>query len=311
QRWRRGECVPAEWYLSLDPRLPENADEALDLVLGEFVLRAERGESPTLAEFEARFPQFAGELRLQTELEQALVPSSQLASGDADTLSSLGRLAARTTRFRLAPQVPGYEILGELGRGGMGVVYKARQLSLNRLVALKMLRDGALAGPGALARFRAEAEAVARLQHPNIIQIHEVGEANGLPYFALEYVAGGSLAQHLQGAPQPARAAAALVETVARALHAANQAAIVHRDLKPANVLLRRKSEIRTPKSETNPNTKNPKPKPEGAAVSDLESSDLGFVSDFGFRISDFDPKITDFGLARLLDGAGATTEST
>ena len=101
------------------------------------------------------------------------------------------------------PAVPGYEILGELGRGGMGVVYQARQLGLHRTVALKMVLTGIHAGPKDLARFRAEAAVIARLQHPNIVQIYDVGEAAGRPYFVLEFVAGGSLAQHLQGTPQP------------------------------------------------------------------------------------------------------------
>src|SRR5262249_635020 len=119
------------------------------------------------------------------------------------------------------PGVAGYELLGELGRGGMGVVYKARHVRLNRTVALKVLRAGRHPGPGALARFRAEAEAQARLQHPNIVQIYEVGESDGRPYFALEHVDGGSLDRKLGGAPQPARPAAQLVETLARAVHAA------------------------------------------------------------------------------------------
>jgi tetratricopeptide (TPR) repeat protein len=134
--------------------------------------------------------------------------------------------------------VPGYEILGELGRGGMGVVYRARQRRPGRVVALKMIQAGAHAHPADLARFRAEAEAIARLQHPNIVQIYEVGEVQGQPFFSLELCPGGTLARKLQGAPLPAREAARLTEILARAVHTAHQAHIVHRDLKPANVLL-------------------------------------------------------------------------
>jgi hypothetical protein len=136
------------------------------------------------------------------------------------------------------PVVPGYEILSELGRGGMGVVYRVRHLALKRTVALKMILAGAHAGAEELARFRAEAEAVARLQHPHIIQIHEVGEHAGLPYFSLEFCPGGSLAQKLSGTPLPPGEAAALVEQLARAVQAAHDKGILHRDLKPANVLL-------------------------------------------------------------------------
>jgi WD40 repeat protein len=136
------------------------------------------------------------------------------------------------------PSVPGYEIVAELGRGGMGVVYQALHLQLNRLVALKMILAGGHAGEDELARFRTEAEAIARLQHPHIVQIYEVGEQNGLPYFALEFCAGGSLTGKLDGTPLPPQEAARLVETLARAMHAAHEQHIVHRDLKPANVLL-------------------------------------------------------------------------
>lgn len=134
--------------------------------------------------------------------------------------------------------LPGYQILEELGRGGMGVVYKARQVGLNRLAALKMIPVGFGASPQTWARFRAEALAAGRLQHPHIVQIYDVGEHRGQPYFLLELVEGGTLAQKLAGKPQPAGEAAHLVETLARAVHHAHQRGIVHRDLKPANILL-------------------------------------------------------------------------
>ena len=136
------------------------------------------------------------------------------------------------------PSVPGYEIRGKLGEGGMGVVYSAWQLSLKRDVALKMIRAGAYADQEELARFRTEAEAIASLEHQHIVKIHEIGEAEGHPYISLEYCPGGSLADKLRGAPLPAGEAAAVVETLARTMHAVHQQQIIHRDLKPANVLL-------------------------------------------------------------------------
>jgi eukaryotic-like serine/threonine-protein kinase len=119
----------------------------------------------------------------------------------------------------------------------MGVVYKARQQGLNRLVALKMIIGGSQARVDHLARFRIEAEAVARLRHPNILQIYEIGEVEGLPFVALELLEGGDLDDRLAGTPQPGVQAAELAATPARAVHAAHQSRIVHRDLKPANVL--------------------------------------------------------------------------
>jgi hypothetical protein len=136
------------------------------------------------------------------------------------------------------PLLAGYEILGVLGRGGMGVVYKARQIALNRLVAIKMVLAGANATRHELARFRTEAEAGARLQHANIVQIHAVGDHAGCPYLVLELVEGGSLAQSLGGLPLPARRAAELIHTLALAVEHAHQHGIVHRDLKPGNVLM-------------------------------------------------------------------------
>jgi serine/threonine protein kinase len=138
------------------------------------------------------------------------------------------------------PAVPGYEIVREVGRGGMGVVYLARQVTLNRQVALKIVQAGGLAVEPEPARFRAEAEAAARLQHPNVVQVYDAGVAQGRPYFAREFVEGDSLADRLQGGPRPPAEAARLVLALARAVQAAHDRGIIHRDLKPANVLLTR-----------------------------------------------------------------------
>jgi serine/threonine-protein kinase len=143
------------------------------------------------------------------------------------------------------PRIPGYEVEAELGRGGMGIVYKARHVRLNRSVALKMLLAGAYAGPDERRRFLREAEAVARLRHANIVQVFDVGDQDGRPYFTMEYVEGGSLAQTVSGAPQPIGRAAGLLATLAEAMQVAHEGGIVHRDLKPANVLLTAKG---TPK---------------------------------------------------------------
>jgi serine/threonine protein kinase len=211
---------------------------------------------------------------------EAVERTSSAGTGDAPTVPAAGDVQAASRA--------GYEILGELGRGGMGVVYKARQIGLNRWVALKMILAGGHAGPQELARFRAEAEALARIQQPNIVQIYEVGEVDGRPFFSLEFVGGGSLADKLDGTPWPARSAAQLVETLARAVHAAHEQGIVHRDLKPANVLLQ-EGEKRKGKGE------------ESAGASDL----------FALRVSPFaSPKITDFGLAKRLDATAAQTQS-
>jgi eukaryotic-like serine/threonine-protein kinase len=154
------------------------------------------------------------------------------------TIDSIPSLPVKGGPAAARPQVEGYTILSELGRGGMGVVYKARQKKLNRIVALKMVLAGAHAGQEQLARFYIEAEAVAHLQQANIVQIYEVGEHAGLPYFSLEYVDGGSLSERIGGKPQPVEEAAQQVERLARAMAYAHERGVVHRDLKPANVLL-------------------------------------------------------------------------
>jgi eukaryotic-like serine/threonine-protein kinase len=135
------------------------------------------------------------------------------------------------------PRIPGYEVMEVVGRGGMGVVYRARHVRLDRPVALKMLLTGAHASRESRERFLREARMGAGLRHPNIVQVHDMGDQDGLPYFTMEFVEGGNLAQKLAGMPQPPRQAAALLATLAEAVQAAHRCGIVHRDLKPANVL--------------------------------------------------------------------------
>jgi formylglycine-generating enzyme required for sulfatase activity len=173
------------------------------------------------------------------------------------------------------PEVPGYEILGVLGHGGMGVVYRARQTQANRLVALKMIRAVDHASPTERLRFEIETEAVARLQHPHIVQLYEAGEVRGQPFFSLEFCDGGTLTDQLKKQRPSPREAAALIETLARAMHYAHLRGVVHRDLKPGNVLLSFSRE--TPASA-------------GPALAGVS------------RLNAVVPKITDFGLAKRID---------
>jgi WD40 repeat protein len=195
-------------------------------------LRA-RNEPNSPAELCSGHPELMEELTRRIQALEAMygVPNQLPQTVIQGEASPSGPLSAM-------PQVGGYEVLGELGQGGMGVVYKARHLQLNRLVALKMIRAGARARPSDLLRFRIEAEAVAALQHPHIVQLYEVGEADGCPYLSLEYVDGGSLAQRHQEQPCSPLEAAGLIQTLARAADYAHRRGVIHRDLKPANVLL-------------------------------------------------------------------------
>jgi eukaryotic-like serine/threonine-protein kinase len=165
--------------------------------------------------------------------------SSETVVGESqESVQSLMAGALGDPAARRLPVVPGYEVLGELGRGGMGVVYRARQVRLNRPCALKMILAGDHAAPEALARFMTEAEAVARLRHPNVVQIHHIAEHDGRPYVELELVEGGSLEARLDGTPWPPREAVRLVEALARTIAEAHRLGIIHRDLKPGNILL-------------------------------------------------------------------------
>ncbi len=211
----------------------------------------------------------------------------QLDQGTDSLLSALLNPTQRTPSQSLPGAEPGrpsrgqpslrnYEILGKLGEGGMAVVFKARHKDLNRIVALKMIRGGHSFAED-VARFHEEAQAVARLQHPNLVQVFEIASQTGELFLALEYVDGMSLDAYLDGEPQPVRESAQLVETLARAIHHAHERGIVHRDLKPANILLQKMS-----------------------AAAELPASGLG----------GYVPKITDFGLAKRLDADLGLTQT-
>jgi tetratricopeptide (TPR) repeat protein len=274
-RLKAGKRAHVEHYLGRYPRLAHDARVVLGLIGAEWEQRRRRGEATALEEYLGRFPQYGAELRMASRNwnglpDQPCLPPTVNSRPTKDTPPAppgVDSAQRKTLSWPTAPAqvagrnpftthpertaspaacaplrggetVSGYEILEEIGRGGMGVVYKARHRALKRLVALKMILAGPYAGAGLLARFHAEAQAAARLQHPNLVQIYEVGEQDGRPYLVLEFVAGSSLDKKLNGTPMPVQQAAQLVETLARAIDAAHQAGIIHRDLKPANVLL-------------------------------------------------------------------------
>lgn len=263
----------------------------LDDALNAYRRACARGERPDIAELRTRYPELAELFDHVGPTQDRHPPTSEM---DAPTVDreQLGRAprdahptsddecdAAEPDQIARI-SIPGYELLGEIARGGMGVVYKARQVGTNRLVAIKMLLAGAHSRPKQRRRFLDEAEAVARLAHPNIVQIFDAGEADGLPFFAMEFCAGGSVADLQRGEPMPPSLAAALLERVARAAHAMHENNLVHRDLKPANILL-------------------------ASADAATLPSHLELTSDN--IVNRWIPKITDFGLAKNLEGDGAT----
>jgi serine/threonine protein kinase len=272
RRWRAGERPLAEAYLAAFPAVAASAEDALVLVWGEALLRLELGEAPGLAEYQARFPQHAEALALQFELQADLASpaSTHLQSGPASDGEPRPPL----------PDVPGYEILAEAGRGAMGVVYKARQARLNRVVALKMVLAGSHASAEQRLRFLQEAELVARLHHPHIVAVHEVGTHADCSFLVLEFVDGPTLAQLCGGTPQPPAEAARLVEVLAGAVHEAHAHGIVHRDLKPGNVLLARR---------------------EANAAAAAGAARLS---------ADWVPKVADFGLAKRAEFDSGLTQT-
>lgn len=249
------------------PALPLSKFRRVIEVCDRFEALLRAGETPRLEDF---LGEAEGEERtaLQAELvallEHYAPRAAEAEAQDQGRTPDATMVTPPTTGIQTSHVDNDLEILEEIGRGGMGVVYRARQVKLDRVVALKMILAESHANPKSLARFRTEAQAVARLSHPNFVQIYEIGERDGFPYFSMEFVEGGSLARKLGGGPLPVRQAAQIIETLARATHVAHERGIVHRDIKPANILLTHGGE----------------------------------------------PKITDFGLAKIVTGVSSVNPS-
>ena len=211
----------------------EQHDEVLAGLLTQLSERARRGEHVELDACCREHPEFAVELR---ELWGAVLVAN--AVGSQSTATTVAGIPTTGISLALPVRFGDYELLTELGRGGMGIVYQARQISLNREVAVKMILRGHLASRADHERFRAEAEAAAKLNHAGIVPVYEVGEADGQPYFSMKLVKGRTLSERLTHGPLPPREAARILTAVARAIHFAHQHGVLHRDLKPSNILL-------------------------------------------------------------------------
>jgi hypothetical protein len=210
-------------------------DELLAELLNELAEQQRAGRTPDIEAVARSHPELAGELQA---LWGAVMVADAIASHATTSLPPRRRREQEAPPLE-SPRVFGdYELLEEIGRGGMGVVYRARQISLGRIVAVKMILRGTFASPEDLARFHAEAQAAARLDHPNIVPVYEVGEVDGQPYFSMKYVEGTTLARLLADGPMMPREAAAILLPVARAIHLAHQQKLLHRDLKPSNILI-------------------------------------------------------------------------
>ncbi|HYT94778.1 MAG TPA: serine/threonine-protein kinase, partial [Gemmataceae bacterium] len=228
------------------PSSPPNSSEQslLEEVLGEYMERLDRGEVVDQEHLLTRYPELAEELRSYFAAGAEIERLRRHGRRGAPTVSrSRAQLESREpAEAPVAEGTPGcvddYELLEQIGEGGMGVIYKARQLSLSRLVALKMIRAERVGSLPDLLRFRSEAEAVASLDHPHIVPIYDVGAHQGQPFFSMKLIEGGSLAEHLSRFAADLRAGVALLATAARAVHYAHQRGFLHRDLKPGNILL-------------------------------------------------------------------------
>lgn len=278
RRFKAGCIRTIESYLCDFPELTGIETAVVELAAAEFVLRQRQGADPRVEAYLLRFPTYAEALRMR------LSPFAIAAGGKGGVTPGAATIAVTDERdapfartqpgsdagvysvdhHRAETQFGDYELLAEIGRGGMGVVYKARQVSLNRVVALKMMLGGQFAAMSATRRFRTEAQAVAKLNHPGIVTVYEVGERDGQSFFSMGFVDGSNLATRLQSGPLPPQEAARVVQAVADAIQHAHEQGVIHRDLKPQNILLDENGQ----------------------------------------------PKVTDFGLAKLARGSSELTET-
>lgn len=300
RRVRTGMYHASESVLADNPDLADRGEFALELIYTEFVTLDELGRRPDPAELYDRFPAWQDRLRRLLSVhdlfgvdgpgeEVGIDEATETARDPAPTrgsssVSSVECLADHPRR--IGP----YEVLEEIGRGGMGIVYRARHLELDRIVALKMISPSQNDRNHRL-RFRREAESAARLQHPNIVQVYEVGEENGVSYLAMEYVAGGSLEERLNGPPLSERQAVELTATLAKAMQVAHDLGVVHRDLKPGNVLLQDKAKEVPAGDVHGSRTAHTAP----AMQTPATSSSSACIT----REPALMPKISDFGLAK------------
>lgn len=276
RKLRAGHDCRAEEFLKDQPAIGDDSDAVLELLYTEFIVREQLGQKPQPQAWLDRFPQWRHELTQIFEVHALVDGGDTHGEGQFDTQrQQLSSDADGATVATKRQSIGGYEILQETGRGGMGVVYQARQRGLGRIVALKMVLSPH--DERERARFRAEAEATARLSHPNIVPIYEVGEDEGRPFLSMEFVAGTSLEKRLATSVLAPKDAAELLFTISGAVAYAHEQGIIHRDLKPANILLR---------------------------------DEGGRIKSESHAASSLIPKITDFGLAKILDDGQARQQS-
>lgn len=267
ERWRRKERVKAERYLRDFPAVGNDPEAALVVIYGEYYLRKEIGELPSLVEYIARFPLHARRLRDQVMWHEAIELNQVIGGNDLPKV-----------------EIPGLTIGDLLGRGGMCAVYRAIESETNSEVAVKILDREHLHHPQRVARFRREVGSLMRLRHPNIVHAHRTGDVKGVPYIVMEFCAGGSLATRLAGRPIPPGDAVSVIRNLAFAVEYAHGEGVIHRDLKPGNVLLSAECGVRSAESNSE----------------DLHSA-------LRTPHSALIPKVSDFGLAKCDSGIGSS----